>query len=343
MMRKISVIILFILENIYQFSILINAQVLCREYNMPSPNDSIVIYQQPYVEMVDSGTNCIWNFSSFSEENAISVNYYNIILSSGNNMLCKHQASEHIYYQDKSDSIYIIGRESSLHKVIYLTPEPIIKFPFNYGDTITQSFSICEEWGHHNSQITNGIVRIKADAIGKLILPTDTLDSVIRIYTRKEYQTLNNDTISIVYQSWKWYAPYIRHKIVETIKVQNHDSISMSYSLFFPAMNHPAKCKSKIASANYSTNEDRITIQNVVFYPNPVITDLSVCYTLCSVADISLALYSANGISVYSSQFMRQEPGIYEVQIPLTMIPQGVYTLCISSGEQNVNKEIIKI
>ena len=80
-------------------------------------------------------------------------------------MLCKHQASEHIYYQEKSDSIYIIGRESSLHKVIYLTPEPIIKFPFNYGDTITQylGWSDGEEIGKVFSIIANANVQIELE------------------------------------------------------------------------------------------------------------------------------------------------------------------------------------
>lgn len=319
----------------------ISAQVLLRENSMPYWNDSIIMYQQPYVENVDSGEDCVWDFSLFDESNAISTNHYTI---TGKNILGKHQAAEHIYYQEKSDSLFIIGRESSYHKVTYLVPEPVLKYPFQYGDTINQHFTIKEAWGSGYSQVSYGNVYIKADGKGTLILPTDTLDSIIRIYTRKEYKTINSDSISLIYHSWNWYSQLFCHPIVEMVKVFNGDSTSIAYSLYRPTSDYHRRNKKHIITHAQNANVDNTAINNVTCFPNPVMADVSVYYTLSTpVTIISFAIYSSNGICAYTSQLHEQYPGAYLMQIPMTNLPQGVYTLCISLDEYCVRKEIMKM
>lgn len=340
-MNKQVLTILLALSAFFLCCIRANAQVLLHDGNMPCSGDSFIIYQQPYVEFADSGTNCIWDFSFLLEDNAISLNYYDSVLSE-NDILCKHQETEHIYYQNKSDTIYVVGRESALFKLTYHTPMPIIKFPFRFGDTIVQPFTICAEWGNYVSQITTGDIRIKADATGKLILSTDTLDSIIRVFTREEYNSLNKDTLSLIYYSWKWYSQLYRQPIVETVKVLRGNSVSTAYSLYYPTLYHSIKnVKRRSETPSEIANYD-IIIDNITYYPNPVVTDLLVKYRLHAKTSVSVVLYSAVGICVYYSSLLEQESGNHDLQIPMNMLPSGLYTLYINTSRSHFSAEIIK-
>lgn len=345
-MNKQVLTILLVLSAFSLCFIRANAQVLLHDGNMPCSGDSFIVYQQPYVEFADSGTNCIWDFSFLLEDNAISLNYYDSVLFE-NDILCKHQETELIYYQNKSDTIYVVGRESALFKLTYHTPMPIIKFPFRFGDTIVQPFTICAEWGNYVSQTTTGDIRIKADATGQLILSTDTLDSIIRVSTREKYNSLNTDTLSLTCYSWKWYSQRYRQPIVETVKVLKGDSISIAYSLYYPVLYDSTKnIKRSSATHPRMDNDDVIIsdviIDNMTYQPNPVVTDLLVNYRLHATTSVSVVLYSAVGICVYYLSLLEQESGCHNLQIPMDMLPSGVYTLCINTSSSYFSAEIIK-
>lgn len=319
----------------------LSAQVILRENCMSYWNDSIIIYQQPYIES-DSGIDCIWDFSSFEETNAIKANYYTIA-STEPNMLGKHQASEHIYYLEKSDSLFIIGRESSSHKVTYLIPEPVLKFPFQYGDTINEEYTINEVWGIGNSQVSYANVYVRADAKGTLILPTDTLDSILRVHTREEYKTINSDSRFLICHLWSWYSQSSCRPIVEMIKVLNNDSISAAYSLYYQLPNHSRKNKKHSLEHGNNENIETTICNSLTYSPNPVVADLSVSYILTTaVSNISFTIYSSGGICVYNSQLQNQSIGTHLIQIPMANLPQGMYTLCVNFGDRFVCKEIMK-
>lgn len=339
---KLKVTILFLLGNFCQLSTLAIAQVLLRDNYLPFMGDSIIIFQQPYVEIVDSGFNCIWDFSFLIEETPVNVNYYTNT-SLGDNVIGEHLASEHIYYREKSDSVYVIGRESSVHKITYLIPEPVIKFPFSFGDSICQSFLFKEEWGDIHSCTTSGDVYIKADAIGKLILPSDTLDSIVRVSTREDYKTINTDSISLIKYSRKWYSSLSTRPVIETTKVINNDSISIAYTLYYPIQNISSQKSKHVQNLSTSDNNESVNVVDVSYFPNPVITELCVCYTLyTTIKDISFSLYSANGICMYSKHFSDQEAGIYYFKLHMSAMPLGVYTLCVDTDDIKLRKEIIK-
>lgn len=327
-------VLAFILMSAYATS-----QILTRAQNMPLSSDSIIIYQEPFIEVSDSGRNRTWDYSFFDEEIPIGVNYY-AISSLENSVYGRHQAKEHILYQEKSDTIYVIGYVNALRKVECIIPEPIMKFPFQYEDTIVQNCIIKETWGHKFTNTSNVTTYVKADATGTLVLPTMNIDSTLRVYTRKEYKTFQEDTISLSYHSWKWFSPMYRHPIVEIIKVMNGDSISMAYTLYNPA-NILRKRKPKASPATHSIDVDN-ELHIVSCFPNPVEKDLTVHYNVNAVSTVSFVLYSSSGICVYRAQLEKQQPDMYNYRISMGSLSQGTYTLYVGIGSEVIGKEIIK-
>jgi len=104
------------------------------------------------------------------------------------------------YNLDYTDSLTIIGLVLEINtfgtviaKFDY-DPEIIMKFPFNYGDSFTDTYS--GQFTSPSAPIPtngNGTVTITADAWGKLILPTTpAIDSVLRVV---RVENLLTDTI----------------------------------------------------------------------------------------------------------------------------------------------------
>lgn len=327
----------------FAYVILSYSQCLLFENIVPKRGDSIIVFQQPYFERLDSGTNCIWDFSNLNEYNEINLRVHSKRINNYD-VLDKHQAFEHIYYQQKHDSLFIIGRESSLYKIDYYLPEPIMKDSFGFGDTIHSAFAFREIWGNGNTHIVEGTVSVFADAMGQLIIPTDTLDSIVRLQTIEDYIYVNSQISSLRYHSSKWYSKNSHYPIVEVIQISYLDSVSIAYTLYNPQNSERAQQRKVAANKSNTNNEIVIPAFNVICYPNPVFTNLEVQYTIEQVTpNLSFSLYTISGICVYSNILQQREVGDYVVQIPMNHLPRGVYTLCVRMGDQKVDKEIIKL
>lgn len=92
--------------------------------------------------------------------------------------------------------------------------------------------------------------------------------------------------------------------------------------------------------AIYSSNED---VFNLITYPNPVVDQMTINFSIPEQSNISIQLYDLSGRLIY--EVMESEPygiGAYEKSIHLNDINSGIYILSLKSQNGNSSVSIVK-
>lgn len=79
-----------------------------------------------------------------------------------------------------------------------------------------------------------------------------------------------------------------------------------------------------------------------VTYPNPVATQLNVLYRLATQATVSLVVYDIQGKMILEIPAKAQQEGEHQVNLNLSRLTQGSYTLSLKIGEQVLSKIFVK-
>jgi hypothetical protein len=85
-----------------------------------------------------------------------------------------------------------------------------------------------------------------------------------------------------------------------------------------------------------------VLLTDLSYLPNPVQTDLQVCYTLVQDATVYMHMHNATGMPMYSTSARTEAAGEHMVQINMGGWMQGEYTLYIHTDNQLVQQVVIK-
>jgi hypothetical protein len=89
--------------------------------------------------------------------------------------------------------------------------------------------------------------------------------------------------------------------------------------------------------------------ENLTISPNPTTGTLTLQYSISDThvipsgvegRDLKLEVFSLNGFRIKTFSIGKQQPGIHEIQLDLSKLPDGMYFLRMQAGEM---AEIIKI
>jgi len=251
------------------------------------------------------------------------------------------------YNQDFTDSLDLIGLVLEINSFGTVVgkydadPETVMKFPFNYGDSYTDSYG-----GQFTSPSVslptngNGTVTVNADAWGTLKLPiTPQIDSVLRVV---RVENLLTDTIflqplfpnilpiPINATQISYYKPSIsKNPLLSYIITDVNGDTTINVISQFP-MNF------------VGINESNGNNFGLSLYPNPSNKDYSMLsFDLENSALVKINLINQLGQNI-SSVFNGNMPlGKHQIKIKTSNLSDGLYILNANIGGKIISQKLI--
>ena len=337
--------LLFVMIFIAMFAAKNDAQTLTVERHLPYTTDSLLVYKLPYIEVSDSGKHCVWDFSNLSTDSAemIGVDYYAHSANDTAYIGC-HREHANYFYHHWLDTLWQTGYETSHTYVRYSVPIPLLRFPFTYGDSICAQFTGTGQYCHIMSFHIDGVIISDANAIGQLVLPDVTIDSVLRIHSYKSYFERRHTPNRIEEERYLWYSPYCRYPLLESVRVQtvvNADTNLYLASYYFPQEQVNMPDPIQVRSDDNPKDVDSL-VTEVKYLPNPVYTNLEISYSLVRSAQVYISLHYNGGVTTCQTPVQYEEEGRHSVSINMSGLPTGGYAVYIHADETVVAGNIIK-
>lgn len=148
----------------------------------------------------NSGENQIWDFSALTKDSETITEY---MLSPSSTIygdkfpnatiVEEYSDGKLVFLDNRQNESKLVGFVSLKDSIFMEYPDPIVlmKRPLKYMDEFTDDFTVHFTVRNLNFQ-GSGNVKIKADAFGKLILPNQTYENVLRV---KMVQTQNDELL----------------------------------------------------------------------------------------------------------------------------------------------------
>jgi len=348
-----------------------------KEYNMFRDKDVIVKQQVKYKNPGRAGANVLWNFSKQEAVNEkYKVSYSQPDLDSivtG----CEHRTLYH--YQLRNDSLYSLGYENPTTMMQYQKPELLMTFPFSYQKRVEGYFYGTGSYCRRLDLTTQGKTVTWGDAHGMIILPNgDTLQHVLRVRSLKKiaekmfhYELkdsvvshivfpdsiehhLNNDSVYIQVETYRWYADGYRYPIFETVEsttYKNGKPLKLFNTAFFYSpekhayLNEDEKNLARLeeldkaarerpsggngnSDDNNQSNPEKEIINYNVYIENGS-NRISVEYNLSQPAEVTINLFDMQGRLLANYPKKNCSSGFYQESISLDGYQLGEYLLRI--------------
>ena len=321
------------------------AQILTVERHVPVPTDSLQVYKLPYMQATDSGRNCIWDFSGLPIDSAeiIDVDYYAPDAAS----IGLHREHSNLYYHLAQDTLWQTGYETSRAHVRYLIPVAVMKFPFEYGDSLGGAAIGKGQYCHILPISTEGTYSVSADATGRLILPELTLDSALRLHSIFQYQDSKRRT-AVKEERYIWYSSYCRYSLLESIiesSVKEQDTTIVTCAYYYPPeptnLGHIHQMREIQEGIIIDPIDSLIT--EVQYLPNPVFTTLEVSYHLAHAAQVYISVHYNGGVTTYQTPILLEDEGFHSIPIDMSGMPVGTYVVYIHADDMVISGNVIKL
>ncbi len=355
------------------------------------PYDSVMKQQVDYKHPGKSGINVFWNFGQLNAiDKKYTVKYQTEEHETDTIIGTEHNTN--YYYLLHEDSLMLTGYENQTTIMNYEKPELLLHFPVAYGDSISSYYFGKGKYCEMLDMQTCGTSKSVADAYGMLILPNgDTLRHVIRVHTVKlisermypidvqdtlqyHYSNpgglsladiqyfLNNDSIVLKKDIFRWYAAGYRYPIFETVTTgklsDNGKTPYFSTAFFYPPADHAYLAHDEenrkiqeqldiVEQDNREQEKEKNPLLDELsfrynFYPNPVHTTLFFDYFISKDAMVSYELYSLSGILALRTNPENVQSGAHEFQIDMSQYSAGTYILRMLVDKQVYSEKIIK-
>lgn len=323
--------------------------------------DNIYKYQTNYKEPGAAGKGLQWDFSNVeAESDQYIVNYF-CPIENDTSQICGMEHDTRYYYLQQNDSVWSIGFENYTTRINYVTPELKLKFPFQYGDTLYNTF---EGEGIYSNLLplkVKGWTRVQADAEGELKLPGDiTVPNALRIHTTRYYTEAGKDSLQMTLDTYTWYAQNLRYPVFESIKTtllnnetrqepQDDDIKSTASTIYYTSFYYtPEELKKSLDQAKDSTDMNGTMPEAAKIFtearmlPNPVVTNLNIDYKLTRTASVWFSVHSNSGLIIRQTSAQTLDEGYHQTQIPMNGLMTGAYVVCIHIDNMLIHKTIIK-
>lgn len=328
------------------FSVPSNAQVLTAERHTPFSTDSLQVYKLSYIQVTDSGTNCIWDFSNLSVDSAemIDVDYYPLLESDTTHFGC-HRERANFYFHYSKDTLWQTGYETSRVHMRYSSPIPLLRFPFTYGDSVCGQFVGSGQYCHLVPLNVEGTIITNTEAVGKLLLPDMTIDTALCVHMRMVYHEKIQPQGSVSEERHSWYSPYCRYPLLESVVVQtikHSDTITFATSYYLPQEETDKPTPRQEQTDNPVGGSDSL-VTNVSYLPNPVYSDLQVRYTLMRPAQVYISVHYNGGVTTYQTPILLEDEGFHSIPIDMSGMPVGTYVVYIHADDMVISGNVIKL
>ncbi|MDO5665168.1 MAG: T9SS type A sorting domain-containing protein [Bacteroidia bacterium] len=263
----------FILLSLWSIGGVLTAQEQIRsDLNMFRANDTIVKQQVVYKHPGRQGTDILWDFGKLK---TIDNKYTVVYEQTSDSILSGTEHQTRYFYDFRNDSLFMTGHENSTTKMIYSSPELLLRFPIKLGDKAESYYQGNGVYCDKLDIKAYGTSKSIADATGMIILPSgDTLRHVTRVRTTKLISEkigpllpdmtitsvpdsirqlsvlsvdsinrfLQSDTSVLMTDTYRWYAAGYRYPVFETVSTGSAPSHSkteyFTTAFYFPPNKH---------------------------------------------------------------------------------------------------------
>lgn len=314
------------------------------------PGDSVVSREISYVEPGNAGINQVWDFSGIHFTGKISTSQI-MAASAGRsaeeadfNAVMKEEGKD--YYIQIGENEYVEkGFTSDNISIIYSDPITRLKFPFVYGQTLSDKYQGDAVYCGNRIIPFTGDYKVTADAYGTLILPDRIIRDVIRLKIEKSAFQVNPCNItetSIV--RYVWYAPDARYPVMGTMYTERKTT-AREPEVTKSAFINPQNAGLQFITAD-NVYPDHIADFSVVTYPNPFIEKLDYVYLLRKPMKVTVELIDLSGQELWVVENeVRQAEGLHfgEIDSYSHNLPKGIYHLRFTFDNETYASKVVKM
>lgn len=351
-------------------------------HNHLRSGDVLIKQQVEYKDPGESGANRLWDFSNLKSVNdeytltyslppldgdtiyIMGNRYFNKEDIQNNELIVGTEHNTMYYYHFINDSLLQLGHENPSVVLEYTTAVTQLTFPLNYGQSVSSSYQSKGLYSGTVDISTRGSLITKADAYGKMILPSgDTLSPVLRVRTEQTIYDTQTDSLSEngkQLETYKWYTKGYRYPVFETVRNINLSDNTEIFgtAFFFPPQDHlyldtdpdnQALLDELWNMDKEDAIEDKTTktvtlmdIMSCKIYPNPVESIMNLEYELKEDAKVAFELYSLDGMPVKKIAPRSKSKGMYYETLDCSTLYPKNYVLRITANGTFVNQIIIK-
>jgi hypothetical protein len=386
---KKAQLILFFLSLMFILHPAFSQSNLKMEYNMFRAEDVIIKQQVKYKNPGRAGANVLWDFG---KQEAINEKYkLSYTQSEGDSVVtgCEHNTLYH--YLLRNDSLYSLGYENPTTLIHNQRPELLLTFPFSYQKRIEGYYYGTGNYCRRLDLTAQGKTVTWGDAYGMIILPNgDTLQHVLRVRSLKKIAEkmmpyvqkdsviepivnidsinyhLNNDSVYMQVETYRWYADGYRYPIFETVEsitYKNQKPLKHFNTAFFYSpdkhnyLNNDPKNLTRLeeiekgnkgskgasgGNGNSSGNTPNKELINYNVYIEKGSNQISIEYNLNQQSDVTISLYDMQGRLLINYPKTKHPEGFYQEAIALDNFQLGEYLLRIVVNDKVYGEKIIK-
>lgn len=217
-----------------------SAQVLTAQKHLPHRGDTLWAYPHTYQRFLDSGQNCVWDFSGIKIDldSILQINwgtekYTNETGDKSWDILFEDFGLNHFRFNYQKDTLKLITERvvrtnylnthlTPVYHVFFDTPVPALSFPFKYGDILTTPINGSTS-GVSFGEI-EGRASVCAPATGMLLLPDRTIDSCLLVKWNISFEVQKNQIEKDVtyYEELRyfWFSEIDQHPIYEIDQIK---------------------------------------------------------------------------------------------------------------------------
>lgn len=313
--------------------------------------DSLQKSRIRYFSPGKGGSNKVWDFSrKLGSKGAEQV----MFMKDSMGVVSVIEPGKIRYYRATPDTLILIGSESPLEKREYVMERVSMKFPLEYGDSVSMPYR-CEGMycGDHPFREV-GTTTVKVDAVGSIVIAeNDTVGNVRRVHTIDSYSICMDldsaalDTAKltqVIDEHYEWYLPESQYPIIEDVTSTTYLNMDVIGTTKHAYCNLPED-----ESLLYITSDDgnETDEQEGFTDEDPQIPDIihyniethgktiHITYDLDDDATISAIVANHMGMLCLSRQWSQEAGQGYSMQMNCNALRSGVYILYI-----NVNGKI---
>ena len=224
---------------------------------------------------------------------------------------------------------------------IYTSPDVVYVFPIAFGniDSSISSFNIpipltLPVIGSVNFEVKRDQKRVnKVDAWGSISTPTGTFDVLRVVSTINRIDSIISPLFSFGTPSnpveYKWLAA---GKKIPVLQINGNNVAGV-----FTKTNATFWGASTVATSNVNAN-----FNSFMAYPNPVIENATISFTLKKAATVDVEVVSITGQKIAHFHFNKQA-GSYTETLPLQTLKAGDYIISCKSESEIVSSKMIKL
>lgn len=374
-MKKSVFILLCMLCSSFIFC---TAQQLDMQHNMFRSGDVI---KKVLCTLTEESTDCketkLWTIHGKDDDMSVLQKFYQSNDSLRNIYFSERNALNH--FSLENNVLKLSVKEDNQTYIRYDLREPILMFPFSYGDRISGMFHGTGTFCDKLRMRSCGSYSLCADEQGSLVtIDGDTLHNVmclhalryenVSYFPREQVPSnygvftddsiracISSDTLVLQEDFCRWYAPGYRYPVAERCRYSYSGQVIAEYSLFCPLEEQEnldldeanIEIRQKVKDGTYVPyrNPSNVNSDNIMDYHCSMDDsgrNIHVEFTVNSPASVSFVLSNSEGMAFRSFSGNYQPGENHSVDISCAGLPRGQYVLYLNANG-SVSSEKFKI